>query len=153
MQKPVNFVDQIALQSKKTLNGCIEWTGAKSPSGYGRKRVGRQTCRTHRIAYESFIGPIGELCVLHRCDNPLCLNPCHLFLGTQIDNLVDMTDKGRRRWVPPRGSKNGQAVLTEEDVKAIRLSTDSFGELARRFGVDEKTVRQVAHFRSWKHLV
>jgi hypothetical protein len=78
------------------MDDCIEWKGARTRDGYGEKWWKGGKKRTHRIAYEWAYGPIPEgLCVLHKCDNPPCCNPSHLFLGTNHDNQQDSLRKGR----------------------------------------------------------
>ena len=75
---------------------CIEWSGSRFASGYGRLKSHGKSARSHRWAWEKFFGPIpAGLMVCHRCDNPPCINPLHLFLGTCKDNLADMSRKGR----------------------------------------------------------
>jgi hypothetical protein len=87
------------LLEKRIIDGeCWLWTGAKNNKGYGLIWTGHRAFGyVHRFSYAEFVGPIGKLFVLHSCDKPLCFNPKHLFLGTQKDNLADMTKKGRRR--------------------------------------------------------
>lgn len=76
---------------------CIEWTGYRDRQGYGRRSIRRRLFLVHRLAWEEANGPIpDDLCVLHACDNPPCMNPEHLFLGTRADNNADMDAKGRR---------------------------------------------------------
>lgn len=79
------------------MSGCIEWTGPRLKSGYGRVWSQGKMKRAHRVAYEDEYGPIPEgMSVLHTCDNPPCVRPEHLFIGTQLDNIRDMDRKGRR---------------------------------------------------------
>jgi hypothetical protein len=83
-------------------SGCKEWTGGVS-EGYGTFSIERRTYRSHRVAYRYFVGPIPDgLMVLHKCDNPLCVNPAHLFAGTALDNVRDMIAKGRDSFGEPK---------------------------------------------------
>jgi hypothetical protein len=92
--------------SPEPMSGCWLWTGALDDKGYGRLGVNRSAQRAHRVAYELFVGPIPDLpgyhggCLLHRCDNPACVNPQHLVVGTQQDNIADRERKGRHRVAP-----------------------------------------------------
>lgn len=97
-------------------SGCFIWLGATNPDGYGNVRVGSRTdgtrrqLKAHRAAWSAFVGEIPDgVHVLHRCDNPACINPEHLFLGTHTDNMRDMVAKGRAVLIPPtvgQGSSN-----------------------------------------------
>lgn len=81
--------------------GCWTWTGSRVNDTYGCANINYKQVLAHRLSYELHHGPIPEdQHVCHRCDNPLCVNPAHLFLGTQKENLADMTAKGRRKAVP-----------------------------------------------------
>jgi len=106
---------------------------------------------THRRAYELARGPIPEgLCVLHTCDNPPCVNPEHLFLGTLDDNTADKVKKGRQSSM--KGLENGRAKLTESDVRLIRSSHDSGVALSARFGVSARVISSVRLRQSWRHI-
>lgn len=116
---------------------CWPWKGAIGPCGYGSLRVNGGKGRAHRVAYElAYHRAPGALGVLHRCDNPLCCNPSHLFLGTQRDNLQDMWKKGRGRWNPnptwlfKHGEDHATAKISDADVAAIRARWDA-GETAK----------------------
>jgi hypothetical protein len=91
----------MAFVSPCPVTGCWWWTGALDTKGYGRILIGRSAQRAHRVAYELLVGPIPDLggyhggCLLHRCDQPCCVNPQHLRPGTHADNMADMAAKGR----------------------------------------------------------
>lgn len=117
---------------------CIEAPGAKTAKGYGR--VGNR--RAHRVAYEEAFGPVPEgLCVRHRCDNPGCVNPEHLEVGTVADNNRDTRIRGRHR--APRGEAHGQAKLRTADVARIRASRETGATLARTYGVAQSTISEI----------
>lgn len=115
----------------------------------------RRTLSTHRVSYEMHHGKIkkGKRC-LHTCDNPACVNPKHLWLGTQIDNVRDMTKKGRR--VDHLGSKHGMAKLNESDVLKIRETHAnnivSYKSIARNYGVTPETISNVVRRKNWTHI-
>lgn len=136
-------------------DGCWEWQGHRSPKGYGAfKDAGSKIIPAHRAAYEMEVGPIpaGHV-VMHRCDNPPCVNPTHLTTGTVRENNEDRDAKGRQ--VAPKGSKHGMATITEDVVRAIR-SAKAQGvmqaEIARQFGVSEVVVSSVVRRKTWKHV-
>lgn len=84
----------------RKTDSCWLWDGPRFASGYGRASQGSRKRRAHRVAYELYVAPIPEgMHVLHRCDNPPCVNPDHLFLGTHLDNMKDMERKGRAKWI------------------------------------------------------
>ena len=127
--------------------------GALNTSGYGQMRLNKRHTRVHRFAWMWFNGPIPDgLEVLHRCDNPACLNPKHLFLGTQGDNNRDCVKKGRHN--SPRGEKHWNTKLTEWDVKEIRRRTDMpTVALAKAFMVCAQVIRGIKARTAWKHVV
>lgn len=131
-------------------NGCWEWTGSLDTGGYGRfKNKG-----THRLFYEIFAGPIGALHVLHRCDNPPCCNPHHLFLGTQADNMMDKSAKGRVRVAV--GEKHGKAKMTEDGVREARkawAAGESIKSIARRSCVSACTISHIVNRKLWRHVL
>ncbi len=124
-------------------SGCIEWTGCLR-NGYGRLIIGSRTDNTrksvaaHRLAYETHVGKIPEgMFVCHSCDNPKCINPDHLFVGTRQDNVDDRERKGRN---------NHCFKLTDEDVVCIRGYPRKNGirkHLASKFGVSEHTIKDI----------
>ena len=132
---------------------CWTWTAAKLKKGYGQFKAKSYTLVTaHRLSYEMAYGPIPDgLLVCHKCDNPSCVNPDHLFLGTAQDNSHDMVSKGRSKnggaFV---GSANGNAVLRAEDVKEIRALSLSYRELASRFGVSKTQIARIKTGLAWK---
>ncbi len=147
--------------AKGANDECWLWTGAKADLGYGKFYLSRERKgeRAHRVAWEMLRGaiPIG-LYVLHNCpggDNPACVNPNHLFLGTKRDNSRDMVAKGRNVYRIRIGEANNKARLTSEAVRAIRsalVSGVSASSLARQFGVHHSTVQRVAAGRTWRHV-
>ena len=126
---------------------CWLWTAARGGNGYGLFRIGRIVQPAHRFSWEIHNGPIPEgLFVLHRCDNPLCVNPAHLFLGTQADNMADRNAKGRTS----RGEAHGEAKLTEAQVREIRASRESQRAIAKRLGVAQTTISDIRKGKTWK---
>lgn len=136
------------------ITGCWNWSRYRNALGYGVLGVPLdRTMLAHRYAWEVYKGVVpAGLCVLHRCDNPSCVNPEHLFLGTQADNNEDMHNKGRG--VIPRGETHGCAKLTNKQVQEIR---EQFGklsdcELARRYGVTSGAIRHMRLGITWRSV-
>lgn len=142
---------------------CWPFTGCTSGGrcgGYGQLTVARKRILAHRLAWEIAFGDPGDQHVLHRCDNPPCCNPAHLFLGTHADNLRDCVSKGRNfAAVYPhliaRGEAHQNSKLTDNDVRRIRMLANA-GELhrviAKQFGVNRSTVTQIAARKGWTHI-
>lgn len=144
---------------------CWIWTGSGDGiDGYGRIKIPTGTRRrqkmigAHRASWEIHFGPVpGGLQVCHHCDNPSCVKPDHLFLGTNKQNQLDCVQKGRRPHTPNnQGEKHGMSRLTEDAVRDIRLSY-SAGEravvLAKRHGVCVSTIYTVLRGSRWKHVI
>lgn len=134
--------------------GCHVWTGAKTETGYGRIWYDGKVVRLHRLAYERHTGtkiPKGK-CVLHDCDSPPCVNPAHLFLGTQQDNIQDCVRKGRLKIVHHKGEKHIGSKLTNEQVVEIRARTESQRKLAKEYGVSFQTISRIKRHEQWRHI-
>ena len=134
--------------------GCWIWTLCKR-GPYGVVRLGGRKGRTigaHRIAYELANGPIDDgLHVCHHCDNPPCVRPDHLFVGTPADNHKDRMSKGLRKPGTP-GERHPSAKLNEAQVREIRAATGPYAEIASRFGIAEGTISNIRARRIWKSV-
>lgn len=138
---------------------CWEWQGARTPVGYGRVNSGGrgQTLVSSRASWELTYGaiPVG-MQVCHRCDNPPCVNPAHLFLGTDLDNRRDMMAKGREnRTARVIGVQQSKAKCTDESVVEMRAAWaagESKRSLARRYALSRKTVASILSHHTWKHV-
>lgn len=146
------FIERFQSRIKKT-DGCWEWQGNKDSCGYGVIKFHQRALKTHRVAYELATGnsPVG-MCVLHTCDNPACVNPEHLYLGTPSDNAKDRSMRGRSGDI--RGEKNGRAKLNETQVKKIRElfkeGNISKMKLGRMFGVTDVQIGLIVRNKEWK---
>lgn len=142
---------------KSSVDGCWIWTGNKVGSGYGTIGLGRRgegTVYAHRLSWELANGPIPDgMFLCHRCDNPPCVNPAHLFLGTPADNVQDAIAKGRHI----KGELVGGCVLTEANVITIRRRYAAGGirqeDLAAEYGVTRSNIGAIIRGRSWAHLI
>jgi hypothetical protein len=153
--------------------GCWEWTGERYPSNYGLMRITsngkRKAYRAHRVSWAIYRKtPPDNKYVCHRCDNPPCVNPDHLFLGTQLDNIRDAISKNRLRPASgnkngnttkpesrPRGESNGSAKLKVADVLYIRASHRngiSHRELSNKFRVSKSTISRTLNNENWTHI-
>jgi len=133
-------------------NQCWEWMTYIWPDGYARFAVGHRMQLAHRVSYTINVGAIPDgLCILHRCDNRSCVNPAHLFLGTQQDNIKDCANKGRFA----RGERIGASKLTNYQVVEIKRSLArglAIRAIARQFDVMPYTIRQIRDRKSWNHI-
>lgn len=144
----------------REVGECWPWLDGKNPAGYGVIRYAEDTWLTHRLAYTLAFGTIpAGFAVCHRCDNPPCCRPDHLFLGTLAENNADMQTKGRNdQWghkaSPRRGATHPMAKLTSEqvgEIRALAAKCEMQKRLALRFGVGRDTIRRILRGLSWNN--
>lgn len=129
-------------------SGCWLWTGAVDGRGYAAIKDGQRMRRASRVSWELNRGSFdAKLKLLHKCDNPLCVNPEHLFLGTNLDNTRDMFAKGRAH-----DRRGNNAKLTPKIVVEVRSSKLSGRKLAAQFGVTPATISLVRSGKRWGHV-
>ena len=137
----------------KKSDGCWLWIGFTDPNGYGRLNIDGRPILAHRLAYQVSLGDIPSgMVVCHKCDNPPCVNPDHLFLGTQASNVKDMHSKGRAHKRGMKGSEHPAAKVNEEIVRAIRACSLSTVKAAALFGLSRPTIDDIRKRRSWTHI-
>lgn len=181
---PAPIIDPHAYLASKIAhnpNGCWDWQGSLANGGYGTAWRDCKPLKAHRFSYQLHLGPIPDgMDVLHRCDRPCCVNPAHLFLGTQADNNQDRHRKGRYRpesWKGEaflasrargerhssqtrpealrRGDEHPHARLTEAQIPDIRrriLAGERHSEIARSCSVAQSAIWHIAHGKTWKHV-
>ena len=143
-----NDEQYLAERSERIASGCLEWTGAVTGFGYGQATRFGKPFLAHRLAYQTHVGPMGDLAVCHKCDNPKCIEPTHLFLGTVADNNNDKIQKGRQA----HGERSGGAKLTADQVRAIRQSDKTNAALGREYGVEPSNIGAIRNRKSWRHI-
>ena len=130
---------------------CWVWKGKAVKSGHGLFYAATETLLAHRVSWRLHRGRIKGKRVLHRCDNPPCVRPDHLFSGSQRENVNDAIAKGR--WtMPPSGEQHHSAKLTESDVRAIRATAGSHAVVARQFGVSKRLILLIRKGRIWRNV-
>lgn len=155
MDEKERFLSKIIVQE----NGCWDWRGCLDKDGYGQfylKRNGKEmSIRPHRYSWIINNGSLSiGLVVCHSCDNPKCVNPKHLFSGTQKENIRDALIKGRM--LGPRGSKQHCSILKEENIPEIRrLSRKgiSGNQIAKKFKVQRNVIYDILNKVTWKHII
>ena len=143
------FFDKVV----KAESGCWLWTGGNTGNGYGGFHARGSTRRAHRISWELHRGPIprGKQ-VLHTCDCRLCVNPAHLYIGTNLDNIRDKVERGRTTAGRVMGRPRVYAKLTPDDVRCIRSSSATCGTLADALGVHPNTILDAKNRVTWKYI-
>lgn len=149
-----SITERLQRKSKPASDGCREWTGWCDDGGYGRVSIDRTMRPAHVIAWEQANSrkvPDG-LVVRHTCDNPPCIEPTHLVLGSQAQNVADMFERGR---ADRTGERNNAAKLTAESVQAIRAKHavgQSVNSLSRDYGVSVSQVKNIVTNKQWKEV-
>lgn len=146
--------ENILLSLIPNQNGCLIWPRKANSAGYGYYKIRSNRILAHRLAWLSSGKNIPfNYCVMHKCDVPLCVNLAHLTVGTRSDNNRDRMNKNRSAI----GEKAGRAKLTDKTVKKIReeyaKNLYTLKELSEQFGVSDHQIFQVAHRRSWRHIL
>ena len=133
------------------IGPCVMWTGYRNRAGYGTRKVGGRMVLAHRHAWTEIHGNPGALCVCHRCDQPACINVAHLFVGTPADNAADKVAKERQGRT--KGERQWMAKLTDDQVRAIRASTETQAAIGLRFGITQANVSHIRSRKTWAHVL
>lgn len=156
---PANWIAVFSNKYTVSESGCWIWKMYTDKLGYGRiGSSATKQVKTHRASYELAFGQIPDgIVVMHSCDVRNCINPYHLSVGSQADNVADMVAKGRLVPCPPKfGSENPISKLDEENVWAIRAflkhKIHSQKAIAESYGVSEMTISRIANGKTWKHV-
>lgn len=138
----------ISNYSRETNEGCWEWR-MRCRANYGQLKWKGKDQNAHRLSWEAHKGeiPVGKS-VCHKCDNPPCVNPEHLFLGTHAENMADKKNKGR----VPKGPSHSSAKLSDKDIPLIRADTDSTRKIGAKYGVSSTVVSQIKRRVLWAHV-
>lgn len=142
--------------AQRKLGPCIEWFGKPIKNGYGVVYNKQKQFLAHRYAYEYAFGKIEPgLYICHHCDHPACINPEHLFAGTQAQNIADMRRKGRSRNVGPKGQNNPKSIFNSQQVLKMRKQFSDgvkISVLQNQFGGSYQSIYAIVLRRAWKHV-
>lgn len=152
-----SFADTMRFWGKaeiKGTNDCWDWLAGTFVDGYGTFWFRNKMYRSHRVSWILTFGEIPDgLLICHRCDSPHCVNPRHLFMGTNGDNMMDASRKGRLN--APRGENHAGSKLKNEDVFEIRRLRNqglSYSELGRKFNCSDVNIKNIIVGKKWKHI-
>jgi hypothetical protein len=136
--------------------GCMIWMGSKNKKGYGQISMNGIPMLAHRFSYKLHFGNFNNnLCVLHKCDNPSCVAPNHLFLGTKKDNMQDCLTKNRLKTPNLKGQENSSSKILDLEIPMIRkklslgLSCKFIGDF---YGVSQDAIRCIKNGKNWRHI-
>ncbi len=130
-------------------SGCWIWMSTIEKTGYGRVCSGKKPFYAHRVSYEQKYGSIPNgMMALHHCDVKSCVNPDHIFIGTQQENMIDKVSKNRQA----KGASHGNAKLTEDQAREIKFSSETSIKLAAKFNYPASMIREIKNGNLWKHL-
>lgn len=157
IHEPKNKARFLSKIHYEPTSGCWLWSAAVGKTGHGQFFLKGNTSKglvaAHRCSYMLHVGSLSPLMlVCHKCDNPYCVNPEHLFTGSHKDNMQDASRKGRTVTPSARGEDSPSALLTENDVIYIRSSKQSLSVLSERFGVSKTAMWDVKTGKTWSHL-
>lgn len=140
--------------SQRDASGCWVWTKYRMADGYGVVKVAGSALLAHRVSYAAFVGQIPDgMSVLHQCDNPPCINPAHLSIGTHADNMRDRNTKGRARGKSWKGEAHPSVRLTGAAIAQIRSLAGSAPQsvIAKQFGVSQGHISNIINGKTWNH--
>ena len=131
---------------------CVIWTKALDSHGYGQSWRHGKPYKAHRAAWEEHYNVVlsSDQFLLHKCDTPACINPDHLYIGNQKDNMQDR--KNRNRWIPPKGEEVSWSKLTEAEIKLIKELPGLHKDIAKQFGISRSCVSLIKGNKRWKHI-